>query len=219
VEQVMIHLSEITALPVTTSVEELARVIAEKRHTRIPLYEERLDQIVGIVHAFDVLRVQDPGQDSPCDLCRPPIFVPESQPAVDTLMRLKREGQGMAVVVDEYGGATGVVTVEDILEEVVGEIDDEYDKGERELIVREAGGSYRIQGRAPIDRVNEALKLRLPEDEDAEYETVAGLILDRLKRIPEVGEELTIAGHTLTITKGTERSIEEVRLRPVRSKQ
>jgi len=137
-DQVMLPLSEVTALPVTCSMDEVAQEIADKQHTRIPLYRERLDQIVGILHAYDVLRAR--GEEAPCDLCRPAIFVPESQPAMDTLVRLQREGQGMAVVVDEYGGATGVITIEDILEEVVGEIEDEYDKSESELIKREAGG-------------------------------------------------------------------------------
>ncbi len=215
VEQIMIHLSEVTALSEGASLEEVAREISDKRHTRLPVYRERLDNIVGIVHAFEVLRA---GKDQILeDLCRPPIFVPESQLAIDTLMRLQREGQGMAVVVDEYGGATGVVTIEDILEEIVGFIDDEYDKEERELIVREPQGTFRVMGRCEVERLNQTLKLNLPED-DEEYESIAGLILDRLKRIPRVGEEVVIHNVTLLVTRATLRSIEEVRVRPGKSK-
>ena len=213
VEQVMIHLSEVTALPETATLEEAAEEIADKRHTRLPIYRERLDNIVGIVHAFEVLRA---GGEQLSELCRPAIFVPESQLAVDTLMRLQREGQGMAVVVDEYGGATGVVTIEDILEEIVGFIDDEYDGEERELIVAEPGGTFRIEGKTEVARINLGLKLSLPLDED--YESIAGLLLDRFRRIPEPGEEVIINGVSVTVIKATPRSIDEVRLRPGKKK-
>ena len=119
----------------------------------------------------------------------------------------------MAVVVDEYGGATGVVTIEDILEEIVGFIDDEYDSDERELIIKEPQGTYRVMGRTEVERVNQTLKLTLPED-DEDYESIAGLVLDRLRRIPEVGEEVVINKTTLLVTRATKRSIEEVRIRP-----
>jgi len=210
VVDVMLPLSEVNAVPVTSSLEEVAQEIAEKQHTRIPVYRERVDQIVGIVHAFDVLRAH--GEEDISELCRPAIFVPESQPAVDTLLRLQREGQGIAVVVDEYGGATGVVAIEDILEEIVGEIEDEYDEAEPDLITREPAGSFRVMGKTPVARLNEALKLSLPLGED--YESIAGLILDRIKRIPPVGESLTVEGVTITILKASERAIDQVRLRP-----
>ncbi len=215
VVDVMLPLSEVTALPVTATLEEVAQEIAEQQHTRLPLYRERVDQIIGIVHAFDVLRAS--GEEDICDLCRPAIFVPESQPAVDTFLRLQREGQQMAVVVDEYGGATGVVTIEDLLEEIVGEIDDEYDAAEPDLIVREPAGTYRVLGRTPVARVNERLKLSLPDGE--EYESVAGLLLERLKRIPAAGETVTIDGTALTVTKASERAVEEVRLKPAGRKK
>jgi len=129
---------------------------------------------------------------------------------------LQRENQGIAVVVDEYGGATGVVTIEDILEEIVGEIEDEYDEAEPDLITREPAGTYRLLGRTPVARLNESLKLNLPLGDD--YESIAGLILDRVKRIPEAGEALPLDGCTLTILKATERSIEQVRLQLGRRK-
>ena len=211
---VMLSLSEVTALPVSATLEELAQEIADKQHTRLPLYEERLDQIVGIVHAYDVLRAS--GEEQVCDLCRPAIFVPESQPAVDTLVRLQREGHGMAVVVDEYGGATGVITIEDILEEIVGEIEDEYDEEEAELIHLEQDGSYRILAKTPVERINEELKLSLPITED--YESVAGLVLDQIKSIPAAGERIIIGRVTITVSRATERSVEEVRLRVARKR-
>ena len=214
VGDIMLPLSEVTAMPVTATLEEVAQEIADKQHTRLPLYRERIDQIVGIVHAFDVLRAE--GTLAVCDLCRPAIFVPESQPAVDTFLRLQREGQGIAVVVDEYGGATGIISIEDILEEIVGEIEDEYDEGGPDLIVREPAGTFRIMGKAPVAQINEMLKLNLPLSND--YESIAGLILDRIKRIPAQGETLSFDGATLVTTKVTERSVDEVQLRLGRKK-
>lgn len=206
VVDVMLPLSEVTALSADASLRDLATAIADKRHTRIPLYEQRVDQIVGIVHAFDVLRATKGAQ--PRDLSRTAIFVPENQPAVDTLMRLKREGQGMAVVVDEYGGAVGVVTVEDILEEVVGEIQDEYD-AEPTMLIRDQGdGKYVVKGRATVESLNAVAGLALPIGED--YETVAGLVLDRLKVIPRAGRRLAIDGIVVTVSEVTDRSVEEV---------
>lgn len=166
------------------------------------------------MHAFDVLRAE--AFIDAQTLSRPPIFVPESQPAVDTLMRLQREGQGMAVVVDEYGGATGVVTIEDIIEEVVGEIEDEYDDEEDALVKLLADGRVVAQGRASIEAINAAGKLALPSDDD--YETVAGLVLERAKKIPREGFKLTIGGATLLVSKATDRSIEEVTVTPPRKR-
>ena len=208
VDEVMVPLSEVTAIPRNAPVEDLVREIADKAHTRIPLYEERIDQIVGIVHAFDVLRADRVSEVMA--LAHAPIFVPESQPAVDTLMRLQREGLGMAVVVDEYGGATGIVTIEDIIEEVVGEIEDEYDHQQPSSVWRDANGQLMAQGRATVSAVNEMGRLHLPED-DA-YETIAGLILAREKRIPAVGFRCRIGGVQLVVTKATERAIEQVRV-------
>lgn len=206
VAEVMVPLSGVTALPLSAPPGELVRVIAEKRHTRIPLYRERLDQIEGIVHAFDVLRA-DPGT-SPATICRPAVFVPESQPARDTLVRLQREGQGMAVVVDEYGGAVGVVTIEDLLEQVVGEIEDEHDPRPIDLIRQEGPGRYRVKGRATVESFNQLARVQLPLDSD--YESLAGLVLDRCKAIPPVGERLHFGGTTVTVIKATDRSIEEL---------
>ena len=211
---VMLPLSEVTAVSLGASISDVAREIADKGHTRLPVYRERVDQIEGIVHGFDILRAATTA--SLPELCRAAIFIPENQPVVDTLVRLQREGQGMAIVVDEYGGATGVVTIEDIIEEIVGDIQDEYDDEGAQLIRKEPGGAFRVLGRAPVQRLNDAAKLQLPTDED--YETVAGLVLDRLKRIPSAGEQLTVGTTQITVLSVTERAVEEVRVQPLRKK-
>jgi CBS domain containing-hemolysin-like protein len=223
VYDVMVPLSEVTALPDDGSLEDALREFDDKQHTRIPVYRERIDQIIGVVHAFDALAASSAGtapsrgdtgagQSSVplAALARPPLFVPETALAVDVLAQLQRAGQGMAIVVDEYGGATGVITAEDILEEVVGEIEDEYDRLDPPLIHREAPGLYRIEAKAGVAKVNATLRTELPEGED--YESIAGLLLHHLKRIPRVGDVLRLPSATITVTRGTERAVEEVRI-------
>jgi CBS domain containing-hemolysin-like protein len=208
VDDVMLPLSEVTAMPVTATLDEVAEEIADKQHTRLPLYRERLDQIVGIVHAFDVLRAK--GNEQVCDLCRPAIFVPESQPAVDTLVRLQREGQQLAVVVDEYGGATGIVTVEDILEEIVGEIADEHDEAFTDGIRMTSPDACEALAHVRIAVVNDRLDLHLPEEED--FETIGGFVFHRFGRIPEVGERIESHGASLEVLAATRRRIDLVRV-------
>ena len=213
VEQVMIPLSEVCSIASDASVLTLIRLVREHGHTRIPVYEGRIDNIVGIVHAFRLLGV-DPTKDSIRDLMDPPIFVPESQPVLDLLAQLQKAGQGMAVVVNEYGGAEGVVTVEDIIEEIVGEIEDEYDVDQFQ-IRRLGPGQYEVEGRTPVEYLNRALGLDLPEGED--YESIAGLVLDRLKRMPKVGEWIQVAGVVIEVVQLTDRAIKAVRITTSRS--
>jgi CBS domain containing-hemolysin-like protein len=210
---VMVPLSDVLALPESATVADLSREIAEKKYSRIPIYRDRLDQIVGVVHAFEVLKA--PRSATAAALARAPLFVPESSQAMDLLARLERSRQGLAVVVDEYGGAVGIVTVEDILEEVVGEIDDEYDEAPPP-ISRQRDGSYRVQARIAISQLNQELKLNLPEADD--YESLGGLILDRLKHIPKAGETLPLGAVTIEIATANERRIDEVVLRLAKKK-
>lgn len=206
---VMVPLSDVTALPETASVAALAREIGDKKYSRIPIYRERLDQIVGVVHAFDVLKAAR-SQVTAGQLMRAPIFVPESSPVMGLLARMEKARQGMAIVVDEYGGAVGVVTVEDILEEVVGEIEDEYDEAPQ-LITKQKDGSYRVMARISVQHLNRELNVGLPESDD--YESLAGLLLDRLRHIPKVGELVRLGNCTVEIVGANERKIEAVVLR------
>jgi CBS domain containing-hemolysin-like protein len=214
IDSVMVPLSDVTALPETASVAALSREIADKKYSRIPIYRERIDQIIGVVHAFDVLKAMRT-QVTAQDLMRPPIFVPESSQAMELLARLERARQGMAIVVDEYGGAVGIVTVEDILEEVVGEIEDEYDEAPP-LISRQPDGSFRVMARISIEQLNRELSAGLPESDD--YESLAGLLLDRLRHIPRIGETVRIGAVTLEVASASERKIEEVILRLVKKR-
>jgi putative hemolysin len=211
VYDVMVPLSEVTALPEDATLEDAITEVVDKQHTRIPIYRERVDQIVGVLHAFDILTAEvSARRGTVAELARPPLYVPESKPTVDLLVELQRAGQQLSVVVDEYGGATGICTIEDILEEIVGEIEDEYDRGPSPIRL-EGPGLWRVLAKTSIAQVNETMKILLPEGED--YETIAGLILDKLKRIPREGETLRLGPVTITIIGASDRAIEEVRIR------
>ena len=206
---VMVPLSSVAALDETTAIDEVLGEVEDKGFTRFPVYRERVDRIVGIVHVFELLK--GGARDVKLgEVMRPPIYAPESQPAVDLLVELQRQRLGMAVVVDEYGGAVGVVTIEDILEEIVGEIDDEYDVAEQ-AVRREGEGLWRVRALTAVRELNRALKLEIPESED--YETIGGLILDRLKHIPRVGESVREGQLLLKVTAASERAVEEVQVR------
>jgi CBS domain containing-hemolysin-like protein len=210
VADLMVPLSEVFALPDGASLEVAAREARDKRHSRVPIFHERVDRVVGILHVFDLLRAGAKAGTAG-ELMRPPIFAPESQPAASLFRRMQRERQGMAVVVDEYGGAVGVVTIEDILEEIVGEIDDEYDRAEPMPITTEAPGVWRVAARTALSVVNGTVGLQLPASED--YESLGGFVLDQLKRIPRVGEQLRVGGVTIEVTRASERAVEEVLIR------
>ena len=214
VGDVMVPLSDVSALAEDADLETAAREIEDKQYTRFPVYRERIDRIVGTVHAFDVLKAGR-ADVQVGSIARASIFVPRSQAAVDLLVELQRARQGMAIVVDEYGGAVGVCTIEDILEEIVGEIDDEYDT-EAPAVRKEAEGVWRVNARTRIAEVNRLLRLELPEGED--YETVAGMVLDRLRHIPREGESVRFGSILVKVTKASDRAVEEVQIRVGRRK-
>ncbi len=210
VADVMVPLSEVTALPQETVLAEAAGEVGDKQHSRMPVYRARVDDIIGMVHVFDLLQAGPSARDKTVgEVARPCMFVPESMPAVDLLVELQAAGNHIAVVVDEYGGAVGIVTVEDILEEIVGEIDDEYDRGPSP-VRQERPGVWRVEARTSLDRVSEELGIELPESED--YETVAGLVLEQFRRIPEPGESFVIGAVTVRVIAATDRAVEVVQI-------
>jgi CBS domain containing-hemolysin-like protein len=209
VADVMVPLSDVVALSETADLATAARQIEETQYTRFPVFRERVDRIVGTVHAFDVLKAGKSEQRIGM-LARAPIFVPGNQPAVDLLVELQRARQGMAIVVDEYGGAVGIATIEDILEEIVGEIEDEHDVAAPK-IRKEAEGVWRVNARTPVAEVNRQLRLELPEGE--EYESVGGLVLEKLKHIPREGESVRFGNVLVKVVKANERAVEEVQVR------
>ncbi len=214
VRQVMVPRTEIIAAPADTPLREVLRLAAEHGLTKIPLYQGDLDKIVGIVHIKSLLRLLVTGDER---LARPahevadePLFVPESLPIGELLKEFREKRQHIAIVIDEYGGVAGLVTLEDILEELVGEVGDPYDN-EPPDIVPVGEGVWNVDGQALIDDVNEALGLHLSSPY---YDTVAGYVLDRLGHIPEEGEwvDVTRDGVRLTVTKMDKRRIAQLRI-------
>ncbi len=215
VRELMVPLSEVTALPDDTSLAEAAREVVDKQHSRMPIYTSRVDNVVGVVHLFDLLSAasepveKDAEPRTVAALAHPPIYVPETMRASELLRELQAEGQHLAIVVDEYGGAVGIVTIEDLLEIIVGDIDDEYDR-EPSPIKPERPGVWRMGARTSVTRINSELDLGLPESD--EYETVGGLLIERFRRIPEIGEGATVGAVHLEVLAASDRAIETVRI-------
>lgn len=206
VGDIMVPLVDVIAVRDDSKIDEVMRVATRDEYSRLPVFRERLPNVVGLLHVFDLLVPGD--AHTAADLMRPPTFVPEMTSASDVLRRLQEDGVNLAVVIDEYGGAVGIVAIEDILEEVVGEIADEYDT--QEDPVREIGpGAWAVDGRAEIERLNERFTWNLPS---GEYETLAGLLLSRFERVPAEGDNLELPGVTLRVTRCSLRSIDEVRV-------
>jgi len=207
VDEIMIPLIHVCALSEDSKVGDAIRLIKETGHSRIPIFSERVDSITGMLHSFYLLGA-DPNDDVK-NYSQPPFYVPESK-LVDELLDEMKEGRaGMAVVVDEYGGAVGAITLEDILEEIVGEIEDEYDKGIK--FWKKAGdGEYLINPKIEIEALNDDLGLGIPESDD--YETLGGFLLSELGSIPKSWDKVKHTNYTFTVTKSTSRSIEEVKL-------
>lgn len=184
--EIMVPRPDVVAVAHDTSISEIVRVAEEAGHSRIPVYQETIDQICGIVYAKDLLRFVDDDVSTAelDDLMRPAMYVPESKRVDDLLRDLQRARVHMAIVVDEYGGTAGLVTIEDIIEEIVGEIQDEYDH-EVPLFEYGADGEVTVDGRMSVDELSELIGTQLPETES---ETVGGLVARELGHIPEPGE-------------------------------
>jgi len=202
IRDVMTPRAEMVALSVTATVEEAGRVVQSRGVSRLPVYRESLDRIEGILLAKDLLE----NPTSIVDVMRPPLFVPEQASVAKFLRPLRRREVGLAVVVDEYGGTAGVVSIEDVVEQLVGEIEDEHDFHES-LGKPVTSSSWLVPGRALLDAVERTWGISLPS---GEYDTVAGLILHQIGRIPELGETIDAEGYQLRIVAADNRRIKRV---------
>ena len=202
----MVPRTEVVAVSQGESIPDVRRIFSETGLSKIMVYDESIDDITGYVHAFDFF-------SHPKDLSevmRPVLLVPETMYANKLLKNLIQQRKSVAAVVDEFGGTAGIITIEDIIEEIFGEIDDEYDV--EDLVEKQTGtGEYLFSARLEIDYLNEKYKLELPESE--EYETLGGLIINEEERIPAKGEEITIGELSIKVLQVSEKRIELVRLR------
>lgn len=208
VREVMVPRPDIVAIEAGRTLRDVQALVLQHGYSRVPVYREDLDDVVGIVFAKDVLKALHQGkQDMPLtEIVREAHFVPESKKVADLLREMQRQKFHIALVTDEYGSVSGLVTLEDLLEELVGEIADEYDREEPE-IVQVGEGVYRVDGKVPIGELNELLDVELP---DGEWDTVGGLVLGLLGRIPEEGEEVAFGDLVFRAERVTRRRIAKV---------
>jgi putative hemolysin len=208
-EEVMVPRVDMLGIERDTPWSEMVDRVRSIQHSRVPVYEETIDEIVGILYVKDLLpsvladQEPDTGWTS---LMRPPVFIPASKRIADLLREFRQTGRHIAIVADEYGGTAGLVTIEDVLEELVGEIRDEYDDEER-LIENEDDQRYWVTGRLTLDDLSDALQYDFTRDD---VSTVGGLVLELLGRVPRAGESLTIGPFRVIVERVVRRKIERV---------
>lgn len=210
--EIMVPRVDIVALEQEMSLDEAAQVFIASGHSRLPLYEGTIDQIRGIIYAKDLLRFLVERQaDTPLSrLARPAYFIPEAKRIDELLSEMQQRRVHLAVVVDEYGGVAGLVTLEDIIEEILGEIQDEYDQAEELPFQELGGGEVLFQGKIDLGDFNEIMATELPKEE---ADTLGGFILQQLGRLPSVGEKLCINNLELIVEQVSGRRIRKVRAR------
>ena len=208
--EVMTPRTEIVAIPENATVRELRALFADQKYSRVPVYREDLDHVVGLVYVIDLIAAHDAPPDASFrSMVREVSFVPESKKLGDLLRELQRARETLSMVVDEYGGVCGLVTVEDILEEIVGEIHDEFDEVDQE-IVQEKEGVFLVSGRADIDDLKELLHLDV---NGSGFETVSGYVLDAAGRIPQSGDVIEHEGVRIEVVDADGQRINKVRFR------
>lgn len=206
---IMIPRIDMTCIDMEAGYDELMEVVREEKYTRIPVYKESADTIVGILNIKDLLFR---AQDKPfriAELMRKPLFTYEQKKTSELMVEMRKNYTNLAIVLDEYGVTAGMVTMEDILEEIVGEIRDEYDRDEEKSIRRIAPNTYLIEGNVKIDDVNEVLQLHLASED---YESIGGYVLEQLEHFPKEGECVTKGGISFTVTRMEQTRIAEVKL-------
>jgi len=210
VREVMVPRPDIIGVENGCTVQMALEEAVSGGHSRIPVSGTGIDDIVGVVHVKDLAKahLDDRSGDPVVEMSRSPMFVPETMKADDLLRKMQSERFHLAVVVDEYGGTAGLVTMEDLLEEVVGEIVDEFDM-EEPLSQSLAGGDVRVHGRMPVDELNDLLGEGLP---DGDWDTVGGLIFDALGHVPSVGETVEFSGWRFCVEQVVGRRITRIRI-------
>lgn len=216
VDDVAVPRADIIAIAESASFAEIVAQFAEAGHSRLPVYRENLDEVVGMIHVKDVFAVLAEGRPPPplIDLIRQPLYVPQSMGVLDLLAEMRAKRTHLAIVIDEYSGTEGLLTIEDLVEEIVGEIEDEHDDEPTALFAPGDGGCWDADARAELDDVGEAIDPRLAEiDEDVD--TLGGLAAVLAGHVPQVGEILLHpSGWRVEVTEADERRVHRLRLHP-----
>jgi CBS domain containing-hemolysin-like protein len=215
VHEVMVPRTAIVGLDADGDLESAVNRIIEGGHSRLPVWEGSVDHVLGILYAKDllpILRADSGERPTVRSLLRPPVFVPESMSIDDLLHEFQRRKVHLAIVGDEYGGTAGLVTIEDLLEEIVGEIQDEYDE-EEEMVVRLDDDRVRFDGRASVDEIGDAwedLDLEAVLEDRDEYDTIGGLVFNRIGRVPKPGDVVELRGVTIAVESTDGRRVAKV---------
>ena len=219
VQDVMVPRADIVAIDDEMSFDDLVKTFAEAAHSRLPVYRESLDEVQGMVHVKDVLNALSAGQENGkaprlSSIQRRVLYVPASMKVMDLLARMRTSRTHMAIVIDEYGGTDGLVTIEDVVEEIVGEIEDEHDEEEVAQLVPLSGGSFDADARVEIEDLEETLGLSLvDDDEEDEVDTLGGLVFMLAGQVPEIGDVLEHhSGYRFEVVDGDARRIIRVRI-------
>jgi putative hemolysin len=210
--EVMIPRIDIVGLPATATFEQAIDTFVEEGHSRVPVYDESIDEVLGILYAKDLLQyLKSSAAPRPAirSILRTPVFAPESMTIDDLLHDFQRKKVHIAIVLDEYGGTAGLVSIEDLLEEIVGEIQDEYDV-EEEMIVRLSADEIRIDGRVAVDELAELFDTSIELEDEDEYDTIGGLVFHRIGRVPVPGDQVEVDGLRLTVESTDGRRVSKV---------
>lgn len=217
VNEVMTPRTEIVALPIAATVREARDVINESKYSRLPVYRDQIDNVEGIIYVRDILQCWPEGREDEniASLVRPVYFVPETKPAAELLKEMQKAHVQLSMVIDEYGGVAGLVTVEDILEEIVGEIEDEDIESEEIVEIVEADdGYYDVAGSTEIGKIERLFDMEI---EDDDFTTIAGLVISESGYVPRPGERLTFRGLDVEVLEADDRRIQRLRLRRAHS--
>lgn len=210
--EVMVPRTDIVALPASTTMDEAVDMIVEEGHSRVPVYDESIDEVVGVLYAKDLLpylKTSAGPRPTIRSIMRAPLFAPESMSIDDLLHDFQRKKVHIAIVLDEYGGTAGLVSIEDLLEEIVGEIQDEYDV-EEPMIVRLSDDEIRIDGRVAVDELGDLFDMALELEDEDEYDTVGGLVFHRIGRVPLPGDQVDLDGLRITVESTDGRRVGKV---------
>lgn len=214
VREVMTPRPQMFAISGRTTLEQFLRMIENQPYSRVPVYDRTLDHITGIVFAHDLLRVrdEDASTETVAGIQRPAAFVPETKKVNELLREMQRAKQHMDIVIDEYGGVAGLVTIEDLIEEIVGTITDEHESSDGEPVTRESDGSWLVPGNLEVEKLGQLLHAGADLPEDSEATTVAGLVSEVAGRIPQAGEVIEHYGMRFEILASTDRRVERMRV-------
>ena len=212
VGEVMTPRPDIVALPTTATVREARDVIIESKYSRLPVYRDQIDNVEGFIYVRDLLQcwAEDEEPESIASLVRPVYFVPETKPVAKLLEEMQKAHVQLSMVIDEYGGVAGLVTVEDILEEIVGEIEDEDIGGDEAEIIAGSDGVYEVLGSTEIGKIEQLFDMEIEADD---FTTIAGLVINESGKVPRCGEHLAFRGLEVEVLEADERRIGRLRLK------